>query len=226
MSAVARWDAFLAQIQGRHEQARAEADGSARQFIAQVAAGGDVQPLSHQLMALKGRLQDLEKMIIDTWHAKVDAAFEADGRSNDERVAGQAKGRALQHALDDAREEHEIRLLAELARARIAHGQPDGANLASHAVAQEAATSEWRAMRASLRALNDIRPPRTLAPIVAYEHAQIAYWRKYLSVRAQYEPILARDPALEVRARMEQWYVYTAEHEPAWVAAGRPRTPI
>ena len=82
-------------------------------------------------------------------------------------------------------------------------------------------------MRNAERALHAIRPPRTLAPIKAYEHSQIAYWQRYIAVRASVqEPILARDPALEVRSRMEQWYVYTAEFEEAWVAAGRPRAAI
>ena len=70
-------------------------------------------------------------------------------------------------------------------------------------------------MRNAERALHAIRPPRTLARIKAYEHSQIAYWQRYIAVRAQYEPILVRHPALEVRFLcMEQWYVYT--YKPGW----------
>jgi len=100
------------------------------------------------------------------------------------------------------------------------------ATLGAHAVAQEAALPEWRAMRAAERALHAVRPPRPLAPLQAYERAQLAYWRAYLKARARFEPALARDPELEIRKRMEQWYVYSAEFEDAWVAAGRPRSPI
>ena len=53
MSALARWDAFLAQIESRAAGVRSEAEASARTFIANVAGGGDYQPLSHQLMAVR-----------------------------------------------------------------------------------------------------------------------------------------------------------------------------
>ena len=80
---------------------RAEAEGSARAFIAQVAAGGDYQPLSHQLSAIKNRLMELETKIIDTWHEKVDDAITGEGNSTAERDRQYAKGEALKHALDD-----------------------------------------------------------------------------------------------------------------------------
>jgi hypothetical protein len=227
MSALARWDAFLAQIEGRHGQVRAEAEASARAFIANVAGGGDYLPMSHQLMAVRSRLQELETMITDTWHAKVSTAISDEGLDIATRDAAFAKGEALKHRLDDEREELEPRIFAELARQRFACGLGESvAAIAAHAVAQEAVVTTWRAMRRAERALNAIRPPRTLEPIKAYERAQIAYWRAYLEVRARYEPILARDPALEIRSRMEQWYVSSVEYEPAWVAAGRPREPI
>jgi hypothetical protein len=227
MSALARWDAFLAQIEGRAAQVRQEAETAARAFIQTVAGGGNHQPLSNQLMAVRSRLQELESMIADTWHAKVDDAISAEGHPTAVRDQAFAKGDALRHKLDDLREEMEPRIMAELARERYARGIGESVvSLAAHAVAQEAAVHEWRAMRAAERALHAMRPPRTLAIVQAYEAAQITYWRKYLAVRARYEPILARDPALEIRSRMEQWYVYTAELEEAWVAAGRPRAQV
>lgn len=100
------------------------------------------------------------------------------------------------------------------------------AAIGAHAIAQEAAVGPWRAMRAAHHRMHDLRPPRPLEPIVAYERSQLAYWRAYLGVRSQLEPELARDPALELRMRMEPWYVSAAEYEPAWVAAGRPRAPL
>jgi hypothetical protein len=71
--------------------------------------------------------------------------------------------------------------------------------------------------------MHAMRPPRPLAPVKAYELAQIAYWRTYLKARAWFEPELARDPAMEIRRRMQQWYESHAEFEEGWVAAGRPR---
>ena len=227
MSALARWDAFLAQIEGRAASVRQEAEAAARTFIETVAGGGDYQPLSNQLMAVRSRLQELESMITDTWHAKVDDAISAEGHPTSVRDQAFAKGDALRHRLDDLREEMEPRIMAELARQRAARGLLETVvSLAAHAVAQEAAVHEWRAMRSAERALHAMRPPRSLSIVQAYEAAQITYWRKYISVRAQDEPILARDPALEIRSRMEQWYVYTAEFEEAWVAAGRPRAAV
>jgi hypothetical protein len=222
MSALARWEGFLAQIAARHGQVLAEAEAAARDFIASVAAGGDYLPLSHRLQAVRHRLQELETSITDTWHAKVEDAIFADGLGVAERDREYARGQALRHALDDHREELEPRVFAELARRRV----DSIAAIGAHAIAQEAAVVPWRAMRAAERRLHAIRPPCPLEIVVAYERSQIAYWRAYLAVRATFEPVLARDPVLEIRSRMEQWYVMTAEYEPAWVAAGRPRAPI
>jgi hypothetical protein len=265
MSALARWDAFLAQIEARHRGVRDEAEATGRAFIASVAAGGDYQPMSIQLAAVSRRLLELESTITDTWNAKVDDAIDAEGLGIDVRDRERAKGERLRHALDDAREELEPRLYAELARQRYAHAEraprivacrgcgraleapltyraielPCGcgartefapnellrsvAAVGTHAVAQEAVVAEWRAMRAAERALHAIRPPHPLGPIQAYEQRQIAYWFAYLAVRSRFEPELARDPAMEVRSRMDQWYVTSAEYEEAWVRAGRPR---
>jgi hypothetical protein len=139
MSALARWDAFLAQIQGRHEQVRAEAQAEGRPFIASVAGGGDYLPLSHQLGAVKNRLYDLERKLMETWHAQVDDAILNEGNPVPVRDAACQKGIDLQHALEDAREEAEIGLMAELARARYqaatASQPPSGRAIAAVACA-------------------------------------------------------------------------------------------
>jgi hypothetical protein len=216
MSAAARWDAFLAQLEQRAASVRAEAEAVGRAWTAP-----DTAPLSHQLMGVRSRLQDLETSIEATWHAKVDDVFAAEGASSEVRAQAFTKGRALGRALDNLREEMEIRIFAELARRQAVPA------LGAHALAQEAATAEWRAMRAAQHAVHDQRPPVAFALIKAWERAQIAYWRAYLPVRARYEPaIQAHNMPLEIGSRMEQWYVSTAEFEPAWVQAGRPREPL
>jgi hypothetical protein len=268
MSALARWDAFLAQIAQRHRGVRAEAEGSALAFVRSIAAGGDYRPLSNQLSAVQSRLQELETMITDTWHAKVEDAIFADGHDVGVRDREYVKGEALKRTLDDEREELEPRIFAELARQRFAHAvhasrgvactacgtaleaplsfraielacrcggrvtfEPGElmrsvAAIGTHAIAQETVVAAWRAMREAERKLHDIRPPRPLHVVTAYEHSQIVYWRAYLTVRSRFEPELARDPALEVRSRMEQWYTHFAEFEESWVKAGRPRASI
>lgn len=269
MSAVARWDAFLAQIRARHDEVRAEAEASARQFIATVAPGGDYGPLSHHMSAVRARLRELESKIIDTWHAVVEDALFAEGGSDADRDREYARGNAVKRGLDNAREELEPRLFAELARQRYAHAisavrvvtcgacglqhaapiayraiqlpcescrawipfEPDAlmrsvAAIGAHALAQEAAVHEWRAMRAAEARVHDTRPPRPLALIGEWERSQIAYWRAYLGVRAQFEPELGRDLGMEVRSRMEDFYRAIAAYETAWVEAGGPRTPI
>ena len=265
MPALDRWDAFLAQIKSRHEQVRAEAQAEGRQFIAGVAGGGDYLPLSYQLSAVKNRLLDLEQKVMETWHAQVDDAILNEGNPVPVRDAACQKGIDLQHALEDARDEAEIGLMAELARARyqaaMATLQPvqcprclmtfqpphsfrliewacqcggvlrydpselmrSAGTIGTHPISQEAAVNEWRAMVAADRRAKDARSPCPLSLLQAYEAAQIAYWRRYLATRAWFEPELGRDPDMEVRKRMEQWYVYSAEHEEAWRAAGRPR---
>jgi len=268
MTAIVRWDRFLARIAERHGVMRAGTEAAARTFIAGLAPDGDYQPLSQQLTAVGHRLQELEGAITSTWHAKVDAAILADGHGGVQRDWQFTKGLALLHALEDAREELEPRIFAELARDRFARALRShrstacaacGAMLAintgvravevschcgarnlvpanalvrtvaaigTHAIAQEAVVLEWRVMRAAERAVHALAPPRPLAPLKAYERAQLAYWFSYLAVRARFEPELARDPAAEVRARMESWYTSVAEHEQAWVTAGRPRERI
>ncbi len=265
MSALARWDAFLAQIASRHEQVRNEAIAAGRAFIAEVSGGGDPLPLSHQLGAVKHRLQDLESKIMDTWHAQVDDAILEEGNPVPVRDAACAKGIALGHQLEDAREEMENSLFAELARARyqvataalrpiscarcgaqVAPPQsfrlvewqcacgaalrydPDelmrsAGAIGTHPVSQESALAQWRAMRVADRNVRAARSPCPLPLLVAYEAAQIAYWRTYLAARAWFEPELGRDLEMEVRRRMEQWYQYSADQEEAWVRAGRPR---
>jgi hypothetical protein len=266
MSALARWDAFLAQIKGRHEQVRAEALAAGRQLIAGVATGGDYLPLSHQLGAVKHRLMELEGKIMDTWHAQVDDAILNEGTPVPVRDAACDKGIALRHALDDAREELEIGLMAELARTRYqvatsqqqpvlcggcgAQYQPphsfrlvewrcgncggglrydpsellrSAGAIGTHPISHEAAAAEWREMQAAQRRASAARSPCPLYLLKAYEAAQIAYWRKYLATRAWFEPELGRDPEMEVRKRMEQWYVYSADQEEEWRSAGRPR---
>lgn len=266
-AAITRWTAFLAQIQQRHGEVRAEVEAQARRFIASVAAGGDVQPLSHQLMAARSRLLDLEARIIDTWHAQAEQAILDAGHSVAERDREYETGQSLQWSLEDHREELEPRLFAELARQRHAHARAavtgatcrrcgtaypgpvafraveatcyacggglriepgelmrSVAAVGAHAIAQEAAVTPWRAMRAAERRAHRMRPPRPLDVIVELERAQIAYWYAYLATRAQFEPELGRDPVFEIRSRMEAWYVGHAEYEPAWVQAGRPRS--
>ena len=90
----------------------------------------------------------------------------------------------------------------------------------SHPLATEAAQNEWLQMRESERRMNAARMT-TLDLLKGYERAQIAYWFRYISVRATMEPEL-RAVAHEVRSRLAYWY-QSVEHEPAWVAAGRPR---
>jgi hypothetical protein len=265
MSALSRWDAFLAQIESRHRGVLADGEAEGRAVIATIVTGGDPSPLSQRISAVCGRLSDLEQKITDTWHAQVDDAICAENHHGSVRDRARDKGDALKHALEDAREELEPRLYAELARQRYnfavassrgvtcpACGATGGAPIAfrvveltcncgarvpyepgdlmrsvaaigSHALAQEAVVNEWRAMRATERALHRFRPPRPLEPVVEYERAQITYWWNYLASRARFEPELGRDLAMEVRARMDHWYRASAEYEPAWVAAGRPR---
>ncbi len=121
MSALARWEAFLAQIEDRHRRVIGEAEASGRGFIASVQGGGDVTPLSHQLMGVESRLQELESAIIDTWHAKVEDAIFADGHGVPVRDAEYARGEAVKDRLEDARDELSPRLHAELAQLRFQH---------------------------------------------------------------------------------------------------------
>jgi hypothetical protein len=261
MAAQARWDAFLAQIEARHTQVLADAEASARAQLPAFAVAGDPATLSNQLAPIAARLHELESTIIDTWHQKVSAAFDAEGLTAADNEVAYEKGDLLRYRLEGNRDQLEHRIFAELARLRHARMPPVActkcrgpiavplvfgevelactcgarqpfhpdsqllqiAALAMHAIPQEAVVREWHAMRDADRAHRKVRPPKPLALIQAYEAAQIAYWRAYIAVRGRIEPVLARDPVLEVKKRMDQWYEWVVEHEEAWRAAGRPR---
>jgi hypothetical protein len=268
MSALLRWDGFLAQLQQRAADIRAEAAAAMRQSIASVARGGDILPLSHQWSAINARLSELERRVDDTWHAKVLDALVEEGISSEEINHAIIKGRRIAHAMEDAGEELEHELFAELAHALYQNGvaatKPitcsgcrtqlmppvayrvieigcacgaktiytpnqllmDAGATATHHVPQHACVVQWRAMQAAGQAVTEVRPPVPLQLLKAYEAAQITYWRAYFTQRATIEPLLGRDVAMEVRARLEPWYVSSAEFEEQWVAAGRPRAVI
>ena len=95
----------------------------------------------------------------------------------------------------------------------------------AHPLATEAAAGEWLRMREAERRMRDARSHTPLALLKAYERAQIDYWFRYIGSKVALEPELS-DVAHEVRSRLDFWYRMSAEFEPSWVAAGRPREQI
>lgn len=102
MSARERWTAFLKQIETRHEELVREAFEGAKEAFPEM--GFDTSPVAVALGAVRTRLQDLEMRIADTWNAKVDDTFEAEGASNEERTAARLQGEALKRRLERQRE--------------------------------------------------------------------------------------------------------------------------
>ena len=268
MSAVDRWDAFLAQIEGRHRAVREEAVQQARAAVATLSSI-DTAPFSRGWSAVESRLQELERRIVDTWHEKVDDTFGAEGIDQTTRMAAFEKGDSLRFALENTREELQHHIFADVARELFTRAMANRkdrfcsecgaqfelpicfratdlacarcrtvtmfepgellrgvAAVGVHALSQEAALTEWQNMRQAERRAKAVRPPCPLGLLKDYERAQIAYWRKYIAARARLEPELGKDPALEVRSRMEIWYTSSAEYEQEWVRGGRPRETI
>ena len=95
-----------------------------------------------------------------------------------------------------------------------------------HSLCQEAAWSEYVAMQEHERSVRRTRPPRTLQQLQAWEQAQIAYHRKYLTRRLDWVPDQAPSFAKDLAGRMEHFYVYGINSEVAWINAGRPRAPL
>jgi len=95
-----------------------------------------------------------------------------------------------------------------------------------HSLCQEAAWDEFVAMHQAERRFHGTRPPRALAQIQAWEQAQIAYHRKYLTARLQYLPDQAPSFGKDLAGRMEHFYVYGLNGEVAWINAGRPRAQL
>lgn len=91
-----------------------------------------------------------------------------------------------------------------------------------HALCQAAAWNQYVAMTQAELGYKRARPT-TLPHIQAWEAAQIAYHRAYLTKRLEFMPDQAPAFDKDLRGRMEHFYVYTVQNEPAWIQAGRPR---
>lgn len=91
-----------------------------------------------------------------------------------------------------------------------------------HPLCEELSWQQWLAQHEAERALNDSRN-ETIALLQAYEHAQLQYWRTYLTHRVQLLPARAADFDKDLRGRMAAWYD-RVHHSAAWIKAGRPRT--
>lgn len=236
MSSLARWDAFLAQIEGRHREVRTEAFASALHEVSQLAAGGDYLPLSHQLSAVDNRLQDLERKIIDTWHEKVDDAICGEGHGENVRTAARDKGLALQHALDDEREQLPIRILADLARQRyknaVAQHRPPPCGACG---APLDAPVSFRALELRCRcgAATVWQPPElmvSVAGIGAHPMSQEAATREWLAMRGAERALNAIRPPLPLapvkaveKAQIAYWRVYLKAR--AWFEPELARDP-
>jgi len=92
------------------------------------------------------------------------------------------------------------------------------------ALSKESAWSELVAMRDAERAYHRARP-HTIQHIRAWEAAQSAYLRKYLTTRLQYLPDQAASFAKDLASRMEQFYI-NLENDAEWAKAGRQRAPL
>jgi hypothetical protein len=94
-----------------------------------------------------------------------------------------------------------------------------------HSLCQEAAWNEWLAMGQAENAYRRARP-HTIGHIQAWEAAQIAYHKKYLTKRLEFLPDQAPSYAKDLAGRMEHFYVYTIQNDGEWARAGRPRASL
>ncbi len=113
MSARDRWTGFLAQIEARHTELVREAFEGAKEALPEL--GFDTSPVAVALGAVRHRLLELESKIIDTWNAKVEATFEAEGVGDAERTQARAAGEGLRRRLERQRERLEPHAFAHAA---------------------------------------------------------------------------------------------------------------
>ena len=222
MSATERWDAFLAQIEGRHRLVREEALAAAHATIASL-PGADVQPLTLAWGAVNSRLQELETRIIDTWHEKVEAAFEAEGIDG-VRTGAYDKGDSLRFALENEREALQQRILADAARqifARALAGRRDcfctacGAQLDVPLVFRAVSLQCGRCGAVGVFEPGELL--RGVAAVGAHALAQEAAWGPWLAMReAERRWRQARSPCplpllkAHERAQIAYWRAYVA----------------
>ena len=113
MSARDRWSGFLTQIETRHNDLVREAFEGAKEALPEL--GFDTTPVAVALGAVRGRLQDLESKITDTWDGKVDETYEAEGIGHDERHQAREHGERLRRHLERQRERLEPHAFAHAA---------------------------------------------------------------------------------------------------------------
>ncbi len=94
-----------------------------------------------------------------------------------------------------------------------------------HSLCQESAWNEYVAMQQAETSYKRARP-HTIQHIKAWEAAQIAYHRKYLTTRLEYLPDQTPSFAKDLAGRMEHFYVYGVHNDAEWIKAGRPRAQL
>ncbi len=112
--AAERWQGFLAQISDRHKLVREEAAAAARDALRE--SGYDVTPIGVAWAGVNDRLHELERRIIDTWHEKVESAFEAEGYQRPALDVERRKGEDVAFVLENARQAVEMHVYAGGAR--------------------------------------------------------------------------------------------------------------
>jgi hypothetical protein len=90
-----------------------------------------------------------------------------------------------------------------------------------HPLCEEAAWREWLAMHQAENAWRAARPV-TIHQLKAWERAQIAYWRAYLTARIHFLPDTAPAFDADLQGKMRAFYEQM-DREGPWIEAGRPR---
>lgn len=264
---VARWDAFLKNIQDRLNQIMQESVDGCAQLLAETSY--DPIPMGNAWGAMERRAKELSTKVEETWNQQVEPKFEEAGAARPLIEEQRRKGDALRDHIELEIERTRIGIYCKLARdvaeldAREHGGSYPcrncGAPLAVphtfrvvnvacahcrtmnefepgtrtryveasclHSLCQEAAWNEYVAMHRAETAFRRARP-HTIAHIQAWEAAQIAYHRKYLTKRLDYLPDQAPSFAKDLAGRMEHFYVYGVQNDAEWIKAGRPRAPL
>lgn len=113
-NAQSRWNAFLKQIADRHAAVCSEARQAALDALR--SNDYDPSPIAVAWGAVTHRLGELERRISETWHEKVEAAFESEGRDRATLAAARKQGEDLAFELENARERVEKSVYAQGAR--------------------------------------------------------------------------------------------------------------
>lgn len=215
---IARWDKFLATIDGRLREVLTEAHDGCLQLLEQ--SDLDPGPMGNAWTGMEARTLKLSDKVQDVWDAKVDDSLDDFGA--DVRDTQMRKGHALKEKIEVEKERCRVTIYATAARKIWERALAEAPTQLS--CSQCSATLECPQVVASVhiecphcKALNTYEPgmrARMVEHFCAHPLTEEAAWNEWMAMRQAKNTLDdTRDPGLAVfqayeRAQIQYWQKY------------------